>query len=102
VLLRIARKVADGLGVTALVRRVLAGLEPVLLVTVAMEGLHFYQAQTSGGIGVEDAAAATVIFVLGVLGRQLVYPAAAIENERTTFYVRESLGEPITGLEEED
>lgn len=53
--------------------------EPILAVGLAIEFFHVYQQSSEGGLGPEDAAAAGVIAVLTLLGRQLVYPAAKVD-----------------------
>jgi len=69
--------------------------EPILAVGLAIEFFNAYQQSTSGGLGAEDAAAAGVIAVLTLLGRQLVYPAAKVDA--ATGAVKEQLEKPYTG-----
>jgi len=69
--------------------------EPILAIGLAIEFLHVYQESAAGGLGAEDAAAAGVIAVLTLLGRQLVYPAVKVDV--ATGALKEPLEKPWTG-----
>lgn len=69
--------------------------EPILAVGLAIEFFNAYQQATGGGLGAEDAAAAGVIAVLTLLGRQLVYPASKVDA--ATGAAKVELEKPYTG-----
>lgn len=72
--------------------------EPILAVGLAIEFFNVYQQGTSGGLGAEDAAAAAVIAVLTLLGRQLVYPAVKVDAATAALKeVEQPLEKPYTG-----
>jgi hypothetical protein len=55
------------------------GKEPVFLAGLGIVFLQSFQASIDGGLAIEDAGSAAVVFVLTVLARQLVYPAVKVD-----------------------
>lgn len=62
----------------ALIARLLS--EPVLLITLAIEGLTQARTAVETGLGPEDVITAGVIAVLGLLGRELVTPMRKVRS----------------------
>lgn len=74
------------------------GNEPILIVGLAMEALHAYEQAQAGGLNAEDAAAAAVIAILTLLGRQLVYPATKVDAATNALKsIEPELEKPFTG-----
>lgn len=63
----------------ALANLSIIGREPIIVIGLAMEALHAYEQAQGQGLSAEDAAAAAVIALLTLLGRQLVYPATKVD-----------------------
>lgn len=88
--------------IRALIERI--GNEPILLVSLAIEGLKAFEASVNGGFGPEDAATAAAIAALGFLGRQLVVPARKVASGEVALkpvYVEEE-NPPAPVFDDED